>query len=121
MTSQDNVLHFLRIFVQNACVGAGLHHPTLDGRLNAMRTTIDSAGRIVIPRDIRRKAALTPGTPVEIRYRDGVVEIEPASGAVRLERRGRFLVLVPDSPPAEPLTVEAVNEILDKVRSRTDE
>lgn len=60
-----------------------------------MITTIDQAGRLVIPREIRREAALEPGTPLDIRVRDGVVEIEPQPLAVTLERRGRLLVAKP--------------------------
>jgi AbrB family looped-hinge helix DNA binding protein len=53
---------------------------------------MDQAGRLVIPRDIRREAALQPGTPMEVRWRDGVIEIEPQPLAVTLERKGRLLV-----------------------------
>ena len=57
-----------------------------------MTTTMDQAGRLVIPSEIRREAALEPGTPLEDRWRDGVIEIEPQPLAVTLERRGRLLV-----------------------------
>jgi AbrB family looped-hinge helix DNA binding protein len=57
-----------------------------------MTTTIDAAGRLVIPAEIRREAALEPGTPLDVRWRDGVIEIEPKPLAVSLERRGRLLV-----------------------------
>jgi AbrB family looped-hinge helix DNA binding protein len=60
-----------------------------------MITTMDQAGRLVIPREIRREAALEPGTPLEVRWRDGVIEIEPQPLSVRLERKGRLLVAVP--------------------------
>ena len=60
-----------------------------------MFTTMDRAGRLVIPRDIRREAALEPGVPLDVRWRDGVIEIEPAPLAVKLERRGRVLVARP--------------------------
>jgi AbrB family looped-hinge helix DNA binding protein len=56
---------------------------------------MDAAGRLVIPSEIRREAALEPGTPLEVRWRDGVIEIEPQPLAVRFERRGRLLVAVP--------------------------
>ena len=59
-----------------------------------MQTTIDSAGRLVIPSEVRRAAGIQPGMPVEVRYRDGRVEIEPAPLPVRLERRGRWMVAV---------------------------
>jgi AbrB family looped-hinge helix DNA binding protein len=60
-----------------------------------MITTMDSAGRLVIPREIRREAALEPGVPLEVRWRDGVIEIEPQSLAVTLKRKGRLLVASP--------------------------
>jgi AbrB family looped-hinge helix DNA binding protein len=60
-----------------------------------MTTTMDSAGRLVIPSEIRREAALEPGAPLEVRWRDGVIEIAPQSIAVKLERRGRLLVASP--------------------------
>lgn len=60
-----------------------------------MVTTMDAAGRLVIPSEIRREAAIEPGTPLEVRWRDGVIEIEPQPLSVQFERRGRLLVAVP--------------------------
>jgi AbrB family looped-hinge helix DNA binding protein len=60
-----------------------------------MTTTMDSAGRLVIPSEIRREAALEPGVALEVRWRDGVIEIAPQPIAVKLERRGRLLVASP--------------------------
>ena len=80
-----------------------------------MITTIDSAGRLVIPKDVRREAGLRPGMSLEVRVRDGRVEIEPAPLDVRLERRGRFLVAVPkDRVP--PLTAGTVEETRRRLR-----
>lgn len=56
---------------------------------------MDSAGRLVIPRNVRREASLEPGVPLVVRVSDGIVEIEPAPLPVRLERRGRLTVAVP--------------------------
>ena len=74
-----------------------------------IRTTIDGAGRLVIPSQVRREAGLRPGTLLDVRYRDGHIEIEPAPLSVRLERRGRWLVAVPDEA-VPPLTVETVEQ-----------
>jgi len=73
-----------------------------------MITTMDSAGRLVIPREIRREAALEPGAPLEVRWRDGVIEIEPQPLAVTLERKGRLLVAKPAArmKPLRTATVE---------------
>lgn len=72
-----------------------------------MKTTIDTAGRLVIPKELRREAGLQPGTELEIRWRHGLIEIEPAPLPVKLKKRGRFLVAMPDQP-IESLTSETV-------------
>ena len=46
---------------------------------NAMKSTIDRAGRVVIPKAIREAAGLKPGSALTIAYRDGQVVIEPKS------------------------------------------
>jgi AbrB family looped-hinge helix DNA binding protein len=63
--------------------------------IHTMTITMDAAGRLVIPSAIRREAALEPGVLLEVRWRDGVIEIEPQPIAVALERRGRLLVATP--------------------------
>lgn len=79
-----------------------------------MKTTMDRAGRLVIPKEIRREAKLVPGMPLEVKWREGRIEIEPAPVAVRLERRGRLLVAVPRrKTPA--LTAEAVEQARSKI------
>ena len=80
-----------------------------------MRTTIDAAGRLVIPQAIRREAGLRPGSQVDVRLIDGRIEIEPAPLPVRLERRGRLVVAV---APGEigPLRADVVASTLDDVR-----
>ncbi len=85
------------------------------GIFNGMKSTMDSAGRLVIPKDIRREAGIRPGMPLDIRVREGRIEIEPAPLTVRLEKRGRFLVAVPQEQ-VPVLTTEAVEETRDKLR-----
>ena len=80
-----------------------------------MKTTIDAAGRLVIPKDIRQQAGLRPGMPLDVRLREGRIEIEPAPLKVKLEKRGRLLVAVPREP-VRPLTHEAVEETRRKLR-----
>ena len=80
-----------------------------------MITTMDSAGRLVIPKEARLQAGLLPGMPLEVRVEDGRIEIEPAHLAVTLERRARFTVAVPRAP-APPLTSAIVEETRRRVR-----
>lgn len=72
-----------------------------------MKTTIDAAGRLVIPKELRREAGLQPGTELEIRLRQGLIEIESTPLPVKLKKRGRFLVAMPDQPISQ-LTGETV-------------
>jgi AbrB family looped-hinge helix DNA binding protein len=83
--------------------------------LYAMRTTIDRAGRIVIPRAIRETLGLQGGEAVEIVERDGRIEIDLPSADVRLEKRGRGLVAVADAQ-LPPLRQELIRETLERTR-----
>jgi AbrB family looped-hinge helix DNA binding protein len=85
-----------------------------------MKTTIDTAGRVVIPKKIREAAGLKPGTKLNVRYDNGVVEIEPEP-RVKLVREGRFLVAVPlddDAPVLTSEDVEAVRQAIYEERER---
>lgn len=84
-----------------------------------MATTIDKAGRLVIPKSIRDEARLQPGMPLDVTFRDGRVEIEPSQVEIRLERKGRILVAV--APEAPPLTSEQVREVIEEGRRQRDE
>lgn len=80
-----------------------------------MKTAIDSAGRLVIPREVRREAGLKPGMILDVRWRSGVIEIEPAPLPVTLQKRGRLLVAVPVKP-VEPLSRETVERTRRQIR-----
>jgi AbrB family looped-hinge helix DNA binding protein len=80
-----------------------------------MRTTIDPAGRLVIPKRIRDRLGLRGNEQVEITERDGRIEIEPAPTEVKLVREGSVLVARPDCA-LPPLTDEIVRDTLDRVR-----
>lgn len=73
-----------------------------------MVTTMDSAGRLVIPSEIRREAGIEPDTLLDVRWRDGLIEIEPQPIAVTLEKRGRLMVATPRGrvPALTAATVE---------------
>jgi AbrB family looped-hinge helix DNA binding protein len=80
-----------------------------------MKTTIDHAGRLVIPKVIRESAGLEAGQPVNVEFRDGKVEIEPVYTEVKLVRRGRRHVL--SAPPGTPpLTNQQVRRTLEEIR-----
>ena len=80
-----------------------------------MLTTIDAAGRIVVPKSLRDALGLASGQVLEIRACDGRLEIDIAPTPMRLERRGRGVVAVSEVP-IEPLSAGTVRETLERVR-----
>ena len=80
-----------------------------------MRSAIDSAGRLVIPKVLRDRVGLGEGRAVEIRERDGRIEIEPLSTPMKLVRRSGSLVAEPDVR-LPPLTDEVVRATLERTR-----
>lgn len=95
--------------------GKWLYFYHLYGNLNAMKATLDAAGRIVVPKALRQALGLKAGQPLEIRAGDGRLEIEIAPTPVQLKRRGKGVVAVPDVElPA--LTAEQVRDTLERVR-----
>ncbi len=63
-----------------------------------MRTTIDRAGRVVIPAAIRRRAGLGAGAELEVSLEDSTVRLERKAPGPRLVRVGRRLVARPTVP-----------------------
>ena len=60
-----------------------------------MRTTIDKAGRVVIPAPLRERAGLAAGTEIEISYEDSALRLERVAPGPRLIKVGRRLVARP--------------------------
>jgi AbrB family looped-hinge helix DNA binding protein len=69
-----------------------------------MRTTIDKAGRVVIPSAIRERAGLRPGTVLQITVDEFGVRLERLAQGPRLVKVGRRTVARPtaaaDTRPA---------------------
>lgn len=80
-----------------------------------MKTTIDAAGRIVVPKPLRDELGVGPGQVLELEVRDGRLEIEVAPAAVALKRRARGPVAVPRKLLPR-LTSAIVRETLERTR-----
>jgi AbrB family looped-hinge helix DNA binding protein len=80
-----------------------------------MRTSVDAAGRVVIPKDLRERLGIRRGRVLEIRERDGRIEIEPAPTAMTLVRRSGGTVAVPREK-LPPLTDDLVRDTLEHTR-----
>jgi len=82
-----------------------------------MTTTIDKAGRVVIPAGVRVKAGLKPGTELEVLVDDFSVRLVRVAPRPKLVRRGKRLVAVP-SVPATDLPKVDVAKLVEEERNR---
>jgi AbrB family looped-hinge helix DNA binding protein len=80
-----------------------------------MRTTIDAAGRIVVPKALREILGFTAGQQLEIVERDGRLEVVPAPTLMRLVDEGDGVAAVADAE-MPVLTATMVRETLERVR-----
>ena len=80
-----------------------------------MRATIDAAGRMVVPKLLRDALGLQPGQPLDLRVRDGRLEIELASVDMRLHDGPHGPVVVP-AEPLPALSAEMARDTLDRTR-----
>lgn len=82
-----------------------------------MRSTIDKAGRVVIPAAIRERAGLVPGTALEVSVDDTGVRIERVAPGPKLVRIGRRLVAKPTVAAEDRPTVD-VAALIEEERNR---
>jgi AbrB family looped-hinge helix DNA binding protein len=66
-----------------------------------MKSTIDKAGRVVIPAALRDRAGLVPGTELEVTLEDSGIRLERVARGPRLVKVGRRLVARPTAGPDE--------------------
>lgn len=85
--------------------------------MKSIRVSLDDSGHLLLPAAIREEAGLNPGMVLEIRYRNGRVEIEPPSPKIRIVEKQGVYVAIPEEP-MEPLTAKMVREIQEAVRDR---
>ena len=87
--------------------------------IDAIQTTIDAAGRLVVPKAIRDRAGLKAGIPLQIALVGDHVEIRPAPRALRLESKNGVIVAQP-AEPSETLREEVVSVVRDELRTRSE-
>jgi AbrB family looped-hinge helix DNA binding protein len=84
------------------------------GTIDGMKTTIDDAGRVVIPKDLRSALNLNGGDEIEITRVGEKIELSPAPRQVHLRRGPRGILTaelnVPEHGPEE------VREALERTR-----
>jgi len=82
-----------------------------------MKATVDSSGRIVVPKSLRDALHLYGGDEVEIELDGERLTLTPAYRRVTL-RRGPHGILAADLGLPKPTSVEEVREELDRTRTR---
>lgn len=78
-----------------------------------MRTTIDAAGRLVVPKPLRDQLGFAPGTELEVRAVDGRLEVTIPS-RVRVEEGPHGVRFATDA--GERLSTEQVRELMERGR-----
>jgi AbrB family looped-hinge helix DNA binding protein len=86
-----------------------------------MRVSVDSAGRVVLPKQIRDAVGLTGGQEVEVRLAGVVIEIEPVQPTVRMRERTGRLPVLEVMGEVEPVTDDDVRAGLDAQRLEREE
>jgi len=81
-----------------------------------MVTTIDKAGRVVIPVQIRERAGLLPGAVLQVSVDDTGIRLERVADGPTLVKVGRRLVARPAAGAARPAVDIAA--LVDEERSR---
>jgi len=71
-----------------------------------MRSSIDKAGRVVIPASIRERAGLVAGAELEVTLEDSAIRLERVAPGPRLVKVGRRLV-------ARPTATASVRPVVD--------
>ena len=82
-----------------------------------MRTTIDKAGRVVIPAAIRERARLTPGAELEIVEDETGIRLARVAPGPKLVKVGRRLVARP-TVPADQRPALDIATVIEEERNR---
>ena len=82
-----------------------------------MRTTIDKAGRVVIPAAIRERAGLAAGSELEITEDERGIRLERVAAGPRLVKVGRRLVARPRIAADQPPSID-IAAVVEKERNR---
>jgi len=67
------------------------------------RIPIDKAGRIVLPKEIRDRLGIAPGTEFEVTEERDRIVLNPMEKGPKIINKGGWLVVVADEPPKEDI------------------
>jgi AbrB family looped-hinge helix DNA binding protein len=81
------------------------------------RLTIDSAGRVVIPKPLRDKLELVPGDTLDLESAGESITLRPTRGTVPLAREQGVWVF----RTGHPLHFSVTDDVLDRIRTARDQ
>lgn len=79
-----------------------------------MDVAIDRLGRMVVPKAVRERLGLTPGSRLELVVEDTGLRLSPRRGPARVEDRDGVAVLVHDAVTAP--AAEEVRAVIEEIR-----
>jgi AbrB family looped-hinge helix DNA binding protein len=82
-----------------------------------MKTTIDKAGRVVIPASVRERVGLEPGAELEVLVDDFSIRLIRTAPRPALVRRGKRLIAKPTVKPSEIPQID-LGRLIEEERNR---
>jgi AbrB family looped-hinge helix DNA binding protein len=81
-----------------------------------LKTTIDRAGRVVLPKRLRDNLQIEPGDSLSVESTENEIVIRPLRGTVPLQKKHGIWTF----GIGEPLSLEQVNQTVQDVRRERD-
>jgi AbrB family looped-hinge helix DNA binding protein len=79
--------------------------------MNSMMVAIDQAGRVVLPKCVRKELDILPGDTLKVSIQGSSVTLTPNKEATGFVRKGKALVFTSKGEETlNPETVERINE-----------
>jgi len=85
-----------------------------------MKTTIDAAGRLVLPKAAREALRIKGEAELEVRITEDHVELEPVPLEVDLTEKDGFYIAVPRKSSEQTLSSEAVEKLRLQIREERE-
>lgn len=82
--------------------------------MNSDTIRMDKAGRVVLPKPLRKHFHLSPGDKLRLSVEGNSFRLEPTESGGKLARKGSVLVFTGEF--AEPITTANVNELIQDER-----
>ncbi|HEY4239922.1 MAG TPA: AbrB/MazE/SpoVT family DNA-binding domain-containing protein [Kofleriaceae bacterium] len=82
------------------------------------KTTIDTAGRVVIPKALRDELGFTPGSELLVYAEDGNLVIEPVPMELELKRNKNGTMYAVSKKKVPMMSEDLVRDVLERVRDR---